>query len=124
MAIKGFERAGAPVYTRHELDASQAAVLRLPEGESAAVLGAPGSGKTTVAVEAFAERVEVRGYSADQIMVLTQSRSGASRVRDVLALRLGTPTNGPLARTVNSLAFEIVTEAARAAGTPIPDSES
>lgn len=120
MAIKGFEQAATPLYTKPQLDESQSAVLRLPEGESAAVLGAPGSGKTTVAVEVFAERVESRGYSADQIIVLTQGRSGASRIRDVLALRLGTPTNGPLARTVNSLAFEIVTEAARAAGTPIP----
>ena len=38
----------------------------------------------------------------------------ATRLRDVLALRLGVPTDGPLARTVSSLAFEVV--GARGAG--------
>jgi len=102
------------------LDDSQRAVLALGDAESAAVIGAPGSGKSTVVVELVAERVLGRGWSADEIVVLTQGRTGASRLRDQLAIRLGTATNGPLARTVNSLAFEVVTEAARAAGAPLP----
>ena len=102
------------------LDASQRAVLALADSSSAAVIGAPGSGKSTVVVELVADRVLGRGWNADEIVVLTQGRAGASRLRDQLAIRLGTATNGPLARTVNSLAFEIVTEAARAAGSPLP----
>src|SRR5690606_15743289 len=39
-----------------------------------------------------------------------------TRLRDRLALRLGRPSTGPLARTVNSLAFEVVGHAARVAG--------
>lgn len=120
MAIKGFERSEAPVVEPPALDDSQRAVLALDDGASAAVLGAPGSGKSTVVVELVAERVLGRGWSADDVLVLTTSRSTASTMRDRLALRLGTATNGPLARTVNSLAFEIVTEAARAAGAPLP----
>ena len=120
MAIRGFEstQPAAPVVPA--LDASQARVIALGDAESAAVIGAPGSGKTVTAVEVVADRVLSRGWSPDDVVVLTPSRAGASALRDRLALRLGVPTNGPLARTVNSLAFEIVTEAARHAGAPLP----
>ncbi len=102
------------------LDESQARVVALGDADSAAVIGAPGSGKTLAAVELVADRVLNRGWSPDEVVVLTPSRAAASTLRDRLALRLGVPTNGPLARTVNSLAFEIVTEAARHAGALLP----
>lgn len=120
MTIRGFQRAQAAPPVIPVLDESQARVLALEDGQSASVIGAPGSGKTLLAVELVAERVLGRGWSPDDLVVLTPSRAGASALRDTLALRLGVPTNGPLARTVNSLAFEIVTEAARHAGTPLP----
>ena len=120
MGIRGFERARTGSLVIPQLDESQARVLALGDEVSAAVIGAPGSGKTVTAVELVAERVRERGWSPDDLVVLTPSRTGASALRDTLALRLGVPTNGPLARTVNSLAFEIVTEAARHAGTPLP----
>ncbi|WP_141879643.1 ATP-dependent helicase [Homoserinimonas aerilata] len=102
------------------LDPSQRAVLELPAGASAAVLGAPGTGKTTTLVELLADRVLRQGWSTDEVLVLTTSRVTATRLRDRLALRLARPTTGPLARTVNSLAFDIVGRAARAAGVPSP----
>jgi superfamily I DNA/RNA helicase len=102
------------------LDAGQLAVVDLPDGVSAAVLGAPGSGKTTTIVELIADRVDVRGWSPDSVLVLASSRASATRLRDRLALRIGVPSNGPLARTVSSLAFELVGAAARAAGTEAP----
>lgn len=120
MAIRGFEQAHAVAPPVLELDNSQGRVLALSDTASAAVIGAPGSGKTTAAVELVADRVLRRGWSTDEVVVLTPSRAGASALRDRLALRLGVPTNGPLARTVNSLAFEIVTEAARHAGALLP----
>ena len=101
------------------LDASQAAVLALPDEASAAVLGAPGSGKTTTLVELVADRV-ARGWRPEQLLVLAPSRASAARLRDRLARRIGVPTDGPLARTVASLAYEIVGAAARAAGHPAP----
>ena len=120
MAIRGFERVQAAPPVIPVLDASQARVVALHDTDSAAVIGAPGSGKTLTAVELVADRVLNRGWSPDHVVVLTPSRTGASALRDRLALRLGVPTNGPLARTVNSLAFEIVTEAARHVGAPLP----
>lgn len=122
MAIKGFRRAEARMSASAvpALDPSQCLILELADGSSAAVLGAPGTGKTTTIVELVAHRVRERGFVPEEIVVLTSSRITATRLRDRLALRLGEPTNGPLARTVNSLAFEIVGHAARLAGAPPP----
>jgi superfamily I DNA/RNA helicase/RecB family exonuclease len=122
VGILGFERvdANAEVVAPPVLDPSQRAVIDLAEGQSAAVLGAPGTGKTTTIVELVADRVLNRGWSPDDVVVLTPTRASATRLRDKLALRLGLATNGPLARTVNSLAFEIVGNAFRAAGNEAP----
>lgn len=121
MAVKGFVRSGAAAASAPlVLDPSQLAVLELADDESAAVIGAPGTGKTVTVVELVAQRVLERGYAPEEVLVLTSSRVTATRLRDVIALRLGVPTNGPLARTVNSLAFEIVGNAARAVGADPP----
>lgn len=122
MAVSGFRRAASPVSrgARVVLDASQRAVLELPPGASAAVIGAPGTGKTTTLVELVAERVLAQGFRPDEVLALAASRLSATRLRDVIAIRLGVPTTGPMARTVNSLAFEVVRDAARAAGAAPP----
>jgi superfamily I DNA/RNA helicase len=122
MAITGFVRAksSAGAAAAPELDESQRTVIELPDGASAAVIGAPGSGKTTAIVELVAQRVLHDGWSPDELVVLTPSRASASLLRTSLALRLGVPSNGPLARTVNSLAFEVVGRAAQLAGVQPP----
>jgi superfamily I DNA/RNA helicase len=102
------------------LDASQRAVLALAPDESAVVVGAPGSGKTTTLVELLADRVGRRGFSADEVLALTTSRTTATRLRDRLGVRLSVATNGPLARTVASVAFDLVGSAARRAGLEPP----
>lgn len=102
------------------LDPEQASVIELADGVSASVLGAPGTGKTTTLMELVADRVHTRGWSPDAVLALTTSRASATRLRDALAARLGVPTSGPLARTVNSLAYEIVGHAARRAGAVPP----
>lgn len=95
---------------RTSLDASQSAVLKLADGESAAVIGAPGSGKTTTLIEFVAARV-AGGLATDDLLVLAPTRTTATALRDSLALRIGTPTAGPLARTPHSVAFNIVRDA-------------
>ncbi|WP_395641100.1 UvrD-helicase domain-containing protein, partial [Pseudolysinimonas sp.] len=120
MSGLGFDRGDAGASHPLALDASQLAVVRLPDGASAAVLGCPGSGKTTTIVELVADRVLVRGWDPRAVMVLTSARPSAARLRDRLAVRLGVPTDGPLARTAPSLAYEIVGVSARAAGETPP----
>ncbi|WP_431220802.1 UvrD-helicase domain-containing protein [Leifsonia xyli] len=105
------------------LDSAQAEVLGLPDGASAAVLGAPGTGKTTTLVEAVAERVLGRGYGTGEVLALSASRTAATALRDRIALRLEVPTNGPLARTATSLAFQLV-GSARAAPASSPRDSS
>ncbi|WP_233563764.1 ATP-dependent helicase [Cryobacterium tepidiphilum] len=107
-------------FDRVLLDDGQRRVLDLPDGASASVIGAPGTGKTTALIELVAERVLGRGYSPSEILALAPTRSGASALRDTIALRLGVPTNGPVARTVNSVAFQIVTAARATQGEPAP----
>jgi superfamily I DNA/RNA helicase/RecB family exonuclease len=150
VVIEGFEKRADAAHAPVTLDASQRAVLALPDDASAAVLGAPGTGKTTTTVELVADRVARRGWSPDEMLVLTIGRAAATRLRDRLALRVaaeaaraeasgaaaasaevsgaeasgaatsGAATHGPLARTINSLAFEAVTNAATLAGHPRP----
>ncbi|WP_082487486.1 UrvD/REP family ATP-dependent DNA helicase [Leifsonia sp. Root112D2] len=101
-------------------DASQRAVIELPDAASAVVIGAPGTGKTATLIETVADRVLRRGWAPESVLALTTTRTTATRLRDTLATRLGRPTNGPLARTVNSVAFDVVGHAARAAGAAPP----
>lgn len=98
------------------LDASQRAVLEVPVGSSAAVLGAPGTGKTSTLIELVAERILTQGFRPDEVVALASSRVAATKLRDIVARRIAVPTTGPMARTVNSLAFEVVRAAAQNAG--------
>ena len=98
------------------LDASQARVLALADGIHASVVGAPGSGKTATLIQLVADRVLGRGWDAEAVLALTSSRSTATVLRDRIAARLERPTNGPMARSATSLAFEIASSAALQAG--------
>lgn len=122
VAIRGFERANAPAAGTAgvPLDPSQRAVVDTADAESAAVIGAPGTGKTATLIELVADRVLQRGWNADELVVLTPNRASATRLRDALSLRLGVATNGPIARTTNSVAFELVQHAAQIAGADRP----
>lgn len=103
-----------------QLDPSQQAVLDLPFERSAVVLGAPGTGKTSVLVELVRARVAAGLVGADESLALCANRAAATALRDRLSLRLGVSTQGPRARTANSLAFGVVRAARAAAGLPEP----
>lgn len=102
------------------LDADQQAVLGLPEGASAVVLGAPGTGRTTTAVALVVDRIHRGGYAPDQVLLLAPRRTQASRLRDRLLLEVGRPVAAPLARTAASLAFDIARRDAVADGRDVP----
>ncbi|RKR74881.1 UrvD/REP family ATP-dependent DNA helicase [Frondihabitans australicus] len=120
VATDNVDRMVAPTSPPPPLDAGQLAVLALGDGESAAVIGAPGSGKTTALVAFVVDRVRRSGWGPSSVLALTPTRQSATRLRDALAAAVGVPTPGPLARTVASLAFDIAGHAARLAGSPPP----
>jgi superfamily I DNA/RNA helicase/RecB family exonuclease len=103
-----------------ELDGVQRAVLDLADGASAVVLGAPGSGKTELAIALVVDRVGVRGWDSSEALVLSASRRSATALRDAIGTRLARPTRGPLARTATSLAFGVLRERAAREGLAPP----
>lgn len=105
---------------RPVLDEDQSRVVAVPDGSHLAVLGAPGSGKTTALVELVAERVGARSYETDELLVIAADRRAATRLRDVIAARVAVPSSGPLARALTSFAFGIVVSGNAAAGLPAP----
>ncbi|WP_162850878.1 ATP-dependent helicase [Amnibacterium kyonggiense] len=102
------------------LDADQRAVLALPVGASAVVLGAPGTGRTTTAVALVADRIGRRLLEPEEVLLVAPRRAQASRLRDRLLLAVGRPVSAPLARTAASLAFDIARRDAAEDGRDTP----
>ena len=76
-------------------------------GSPLVIQGGPGTGKTTVLIEAALARIN-EGQNPDSILLLTFGRERASELRDAIALRTSKTMYEPLARTFHSLAFSIV----------------
>ena len=76
-------------------------------GSPLVISGGPGTGKTTVLIEAALARI-AEGQNPDSILLLTFGRERASELRDAIALRTTKTMFEPLARTFHSLAFSIV----------------
>ncbi|QBR73964.1 ATP-dependent helicase [Microbacterium sediminis] len=89
-------------------DAAQRAVIDLPVDASATVIGAPGTGKTATLVARVQALLGSGVRGPDELVVLTPTRPSATRLRDELGVRVSVATPGPLARSVGSLAFQIV----------------
>jgi superfamily I DNA/RNA helicase/RecB family exonuclease len=108
------------------LDARQAAVVA-HRGSPLVVQGGPGTGKTTVLVEAALSRINA-GQNPDSILLITFGRERASELRDAIALRTSKTMFEPLARTFHSLAFSILKMKAKSDPDPIllsgPEQES
>lgn len=119
MARAGFIQRDRTQLSAWNPDEVQSQVLALAQSHSAAVIGAPGTGKTRLLIELVAARVAA-GMNPDNIVVLTANRVAAGRLRNALALRLGIPTNGALARTPGSLAFALAQEQAYLRGEQNP----
>ncbi len=96
-------------------------------GSPLVIHGGPGTGKTSVLVEAALARI-AEGQNPDSILLLTFGRERASELRDAIALRTTRTMFEPLARTFHSLAFSIVKMKAKDDPEPIllsgPEQES
>ena len=102
-----------------ELSPSQLQASALPAGSIATVIGSPGSGKTSCLVARFLELV-ASGIPAEKIIVISATRESANTLRDQLALEHQGATEGPLAKTLTSLAFSILASQAKQKGQLAP----
>jgi len=89
-----------------ELDPQQAKAVS-HRGTPLLIAGGPGTGKTSVLIEAAVARIN-SGQDPDSILMLTYGRQRASEMRDAVALRTTSTAHEPLARTFHSLAYSIL----------------
>ncbi len=118
--MTGFRRSPPEPGGAVTLDVVQRQVIDLADGRSAVVIGAPGTGKTTLAIELVVDRVLRRGYAPEQVLVISANRVSATAIRDRLALRLDLPSAGPRARTATSVAYDVVRAHAARRDAPMP----
>ena len=103
------------------LSADQAAVVGLAHGTGPVLVpGAPGTGKTTVLVEAAVRRVERDGVEPGRILILAPGRHAASALRDRFTARLGRSLSTTPARTWASYAFDLIRRAKAEGVLPLP----
>jgi len=102
-----------------ELAVAWAAGRELPDARALLVLGAPGSGKSTVALEAAVAAVRA-GLPPADLLVLAATRRAAAELRDRLAARLPVTTHRPLVQTAAAAAFAVLRARAVALGTVPP----
>ena len=110
-------RAPALVVEAPTLDAQQQAALAL-DAPVARVLGGPGTGTSTVAVEVVLDRVDRLGLTPDQCLVLAPTRLAAAALRDRLTARLARTSTEPLARTHQAFGFAVLRREAALRGAP------
>jgi len=101
------------------LDAEQQAVLAARE-PVVRVLGAPGTGKSLLAVELVVDRVTRAGLAPDQCLVLAPTRTAAATLRERVTARLGGTSTEPLARTHQAFGYAVLRREAALAGGPAP----
>ncbi|WP_408003916.1 UvrD-helicase domain-containing protein, partial [Puerhibacterium puerhi] len=103
------------------LDATQrAAVEAAAERPVTLVVGAPGTGRTTVATAVAVEGITDGGLEPSRVLVLSASRRSAARLRDRVAAASGRTVGAPMVRTAASAAFAVLRTRAMALGEPAP----
>ena len=94
------------------LDAVQQEVVHQPTGHGPMmVLGGPGTGKTTTAVEYAVSKI-TSGVATNEVLFLTNTRTGAAQLRDYLTARLNYESVDSRAetpvRSFSSYAFDLI----------------
>jgi superfamily I DNA/RNA helicase len=84
------------------------------------VLGAPGSGKTTLAIDYLVRLVNHQRVHPDQLRLLTPTRQQATELRDGVGIRVSTPTRGPMVMSIQAFAFDLVRTDRERRGEPPP----
>ena len=99
---------------------AQQQVLALDPAQHARVLGAPGTGKSTLVVESFARVSAGDDIGEGDVLVLAPNRLAATRIRELVHARVARAMGGSPVRTASSFAFSVLTRVAAAAGDPAP----
>ncbi|MGO1542736.1 MAG: PD-(D/E)XK nuclease family protein [Gulosibacter sp.] len=110
-----------PILQREiDLDETQLRVVESDPRRSLAVIGAPGSGRTTTLVELVAARIAA-GVRPEEIIAIAANRKLAADLRDHIEQRVRVAAaGGTLGRTAASLAIEIIAEEQSRQGLPAP----
>ncbi|MCZ2403204.1 ATP-dependent helicase [Paenarthrobacter sp. Z7-10] len=94
------------------LSMDQAVIVELNPGSGPVLIwGAPGTGKSTVLVEAAVGRVQRTGLDPATVLLLGPSRLAAARLRDQFSGRLNRSLGTSPARTWASYAFDVLRRA-------------
>jgi superfamily I DNA/RNA helicase len=102
-------------------DPAQARLIARQQGSGPVVVfGAPGTGKTTMLVEAVAARVARDGLGPGSVLAIAPTRLAAARLRERLSARIGGTVQEPMSRTPHSYAFGLLHRALRLDGSPSP----
>ncbi len=113
-------RAQALVVETPPLDDEQLSVLATTGAPLVRVLGAPGTGKTTTAVELVVDRVGSGRLTPDQCLLLTSTRAAAAGLRERVTARLDRTSTEALARTHQAFGFGILRQNAALRGDDAP----
>jgi len=94
------------------LTADQLAAVEVPGGTGPVLVpGAPGTGKSTVLIEAAIRRVETEGVDPERILILAPGRLAADTLRDRFTARLNRSLSTTPARTWAAYAFDLIRRA-------------
>ena len=95
--------------------------MDVPHGSGPVLVpGAPGTGKSTVLIEAAVRRAERDGVDPERMLVLAPSRLSADSLRDRFTARLNRSLSTTPARTWASYAFDLIRRAKAAGVLPLP----
>ena len=103
------------------LTPDQQAAVDVAQGSGPVLVpGAPGTGKTTVLVEAAVQRVLRDGVDPERILILAPTRLAADFLRDRFTARLDRSLSTTPARTWASYAFDLIRRAKAEGVIPLP----
>jgi superfamily I DNA/RNA helicase len=114
-----------PPRTQHSavpvLSPDQLAAVEVPSGSGPVlVAGAPGTGKSTVLVEAAVRRTQRDGLDPERMLILAPGRLAADTLRDRFTARLDRSLSTTPARTWASYAFDLIRRAKAEGILPLP----
>ncbi|MDR6413778.1 superfamily I DNA/RNA helicase [Pseudarthrobacter sulfonivorans] len=103
------------------LSADQREAVEVPHGSGPVLVpGAPGTGKSTVLIEAAVRRAVHDGVDPERILILAPGRLAADSLRDRFTARLDKSLSTTPARTWSSYAFDLIRRAKAEGILPLP----